>query len=114
MAGKGIGITGRRAVTERCLDYFSLKVISSSKTVEDIHCGVLVSAAGPSAGYLTKNLGIDLPIEPRKRCVYVFDCPGAPARETMPFVIDSSGVYVRNEGGRLICGGPIENVSLDK
>ena len=80
--------------------------------MEDIHCEVLVNAAGPSAGYLAKKLGIDLPIEPRKRFVYVVDCPGAPAKGAMPFVIDSSGVYVRNEGGRLICGGPIENVSL--
>lgn len=92
----------------------SLQVASgcSPKQVEDIHCGVLVNAAGPSAGYLAKKLGIDLPVEPRKRCVFVLDCPDAPAKDAMPFVIDKSGVYVRNEGGRFISGGPIENVSL--
>lgn len=106
-------ITGEAVdvVTDQNGQISCVKVASgcSPKQVEDIHCGVLVNAAGPSAGYLAKKLGIDLPVEPRKRCVFVLDCPDAPAKDAMPFVIDKSGVYVRNEGGRFISGGPIEN-----
>ncbi|XP_029210318.2 FAD-dependent oxidoreductase domain-containing protein 1-like [Acropora millepora] len=81
---------------------------SPPKQTEVIHCGVLVNAAGPSAGYVAKKLGIDLPIEPRKRCVYVLDCPRAPAKDAMPFIIDYSGVYLRHEGCKFIAGGPVE------
>ncbi|XP_068730783.1 FAD-dependent oxidoreductase domain-containing protein 1-like [Montipora capricornis] len=80
----------------------------STKQAEVIHCGVLVNAAGPNAGYFAKKLGIDLPVEPRKRCVFVVDCPGAPAKAAMPFIIDYSGVYLRHEGHRFVCGGPVE------
>lgn len=85
---------------------------SPPKQTEVIHCGVLVNAAGPSAGYVAKKLGIDLPIEPRKRCVYVLDCPRAPAKDVMPFIIDYSGVYLRHEGCRFIAGGPVEEVRM--
>ena len=85
---------------------------SSPGNVETIHCGDLVNAAGPNAGHIAKKLGIDLPVKPRKRYIYVIDCPGAPEKEAMPFVIDSSGAYVRSEGGRFICGLSPEDVSL--
>ena len=82
--------------------------------MEVIHCGALVNAAGPSAGYLAKKLGIDLPVKPRKRFIYVLDCPDAPAKEKMPFalLIDPSGVYVCHDGGTFVSGLSPENVSL--
>jgi len=86
---------------------------SSPDNVEDIHCGVVVNAAGPSAWYLAKKLGIDLPVEPRKRCIYVLDCLGDPTKDVMPFVIDTSGAYVRNEGDRFISGLAPENASFN-
>ncbi len=62
-----------------------------------IACGAVVDAAG--AGGATKicnDLGIDLPIEPRKRCTFVFEC-----REDIgptPFTIFDTGLVFRSEG----------------
>jgi len=58
--------------------------------------GVVVNAAGSRAGALCRQLGIELPVWPRKRYVYVFDC-----REDLlsaPLTIDPSGVTFRPEG----------------
>jgi len=46
-----------------------------------------------------------LPVERRKRYVYVVHCPDAPMMD-MPMVCDPSGFYIRREGlgGKYICG----------
>ncbi|MSP49834.1 MAG: FAD-binding oxidoreductase [Alphaproteobacteria bacterium] len=63
----------------------------------------VVNAAGPQAGKLAAMAGLDLPVVPRKRFVYVFDC-----RETLeprlPLLIDASGAWARPEGAGYIGG----------
>lgn len=84
----------------------------SPANLQTIHCGFLVNAAGPKAGHLAKKLGIHLPVEPRKRCVFVLDCPEGPGRDEMPFVVDCTGTYVRPEGGCYIAGLSPDHVSM--
>lgn len=63
--------------------------------------GVVLNAAGArDATGLAAQVGIDLPVEPRKRCAFVFQC-----REEVgdtPQIILPNGVAVRYEGGRYL------------
>jgi len=65
-------------------------------------CGALVNAAGYHARALASMIGIDLPVRPRKRIVYVFDCRDRPERA--PLTIDPTGVWFRPEGANFIGG----------
>lgn len=72
---------------------------------ERLGCGALVNAAGPWAGGLARMAGVDLPVEPRKRYVYVLDVRSPPAALAMaPLTVDPGGVWFRPEGRTFICG----------
>ena len=60
-------------------------------------CGMVLNATGPWAGIFSNNvLGIQLPVEARKRYVFCFHCPDGP--DLCPLLVDPTGVYVRSEG----------------
>ncbi|SMH27565.1 NAD(P)/FAD-dependent oxidoreductase [Mesorhizobium australicum] len=104
----------RRALKTRDVAFIKAEVTSISRegnkvtkvTLDDgsqISAGTVVNAAGPSGGKVAALAGITLPVEPRKRSVFVFE-----ARERyadMPLIVDPSGVYVRPEGSVYITGG---------
>jgi sarcosine oxidase len=67
-----------------------------------LSCDQVVIAAGPSSGSVAGLIGADIPVEPRRRQVFVID-----ARHELPdcpLVVDPSGVYFRPEGKFFICG----------
>ncbi|NXJ07206.1 FXRD1 protein, partial [Odontophorus gujanensis] len=80
--------------------------LPNSLEQQPVSCAVVVAAAGAWTGKLldSATAGLrgslalsPLPIEPRKRYVYVWHCPDGPGLET-PFLIDTSGAYFRREG----------------
>ena len=67
-----------------------------------LKCGHLVNATGPNAGILTRMARIRLPIEPRKRSIFMVHGDSAPAE--MPVLVDPNGVFLRPDGPFHICG----------
>jgi FAD-dependent oxidoreductase domain-containing protein 1 len=63
----------------------------------------VVNAAGPQAGKLAATAGLALPVVPKKRFVYVFDCREA-LSPRLPLMIDPTGVWCRPEGSGYIGG----------
>jgi FAD-dependent oxidoreductase domain-containing protein 1 len=84
---------------ERRRDHVDAAALADGRRIA---CGTLVNAAGPQAGDVAALAGLRLPVEPRKRCVFVVACradiPG------MPLLVDTSGVWARPEGNGFICG----------
>ena len=78
-----------------------------------IACGALVLAAGPNSGAVAALAGVDLPVRPRKRSVFVFRTPAA--LPGFPLLIDATGVWCRPEGAGFICGvSPPERSTLTR
>ena len=69
---------------------------------EVLDCDTAVVSAGAWSGRVASFLGIDMPVVPRKRMVYVIACqqklPGC------PLVIDPSGNWFRQEGAYFLSG----------
>ena len=69
---------------------------------ERVPCGTVVNAAGPNARAVAAFAGIALPVEARKRSVFVLACRDVlPA---CPLVIDTTGTWFRPEGDRFLAG----------
>ncbi len=76
-----------------------------------VSAGTVVNASGPRGGLTARMAGLDAPIEPRKRTLFVFDCAKSPegtARVNggrLPLMIDVTGVHCRPEGRYFLVGG---------
>lgn len=69
---------------------------------ETIEADVVVNAAGAWAAKVAAWAGIDLPVHGRRRSVFAFSCPDR--LPGCPLVIDISGIWMRPEGRRFLCG----------
>lgn len=70
---------------------------------EVIEFGRMIVSAGANSGAVMRMMGLDLPVGPRKRVIYQFDCREELSPK-LPLTIDPSGVFVRTEGKGFICG----------
>jgi FAD-dependent oxidoreductase domain-containing protein 1 len=91
---------------DRTVDRAGDRIASVSlKSSGRIALGALVNAAGAGAGALAAMAGIRLPVGPRKRYVYVLDCPQAgDALHRGPLMVDPTGLYLRPEGRHFLTG----------
>lgn len=104
----------RKALRSRKVDFITASVTAISRqgnrvtgvtldNGETLEAGIVVNAAGPNAGKVAAMAGLELPVEPRKRNVFVFE---ARDRFTdMPLIVDPSGIWWRPEGSVYITGG---------
>ncbi len=76
--------------------------LSDGKEFSTTH---IVNAAGTAAGHVAALAGIELPVGPRKRYVYLLDCPQASeALHGAPLTVEPTGVYFRPEGRHFLTG----------
>ena len=103
----------RRAARERHVDYVEAAAVRLVRVGDRIAsvalsngtalaCDDCVIAAGASSGALVRDVGIDLPVSPRKRTVFHVKAPVLGAG--FPMVFDISGFWLRPEGDGFICG----------
>ncbi|XP_003472605.1 FAD-dependent oxidoreductase domain-containing protein 1 isoform X2 [Cavia porcellus] len=90
--------------------------MDNSLEYQPVKCAIVINAAGAWSGQVAELAGVGkgppgtlqgtkLPVEPRKRFVYLWHCPQGPGLET-PLITDTNGVYFRREGlGKNYVGG---------
>lgn len=90
------------------------------KSGQIIQAGWIVNASGPRAALTAHMAGLHIPVEPRKRTSFVFDCARSPEGSArvnggrLPLMIDISGTYCRPEGRFFLTGcPPREDVAVD-
>ena len=89
---------GARFVTDRVtgLDVVGGRVVAAElQKAGRLACGAVVNAAGTRAAQVMAMVGLDLPVEPRKRTVFVIDAPNARHADG-PLLVDA-GFYLRPE-----------------
>ncbi len=108
----------RRQSRERGVEYVAAEVVAINRSGdgdrvesvtlasgEVIACGQVVNASGPRAVETARMVGLDIPVEPRKRFTYIFKAEN-PLDVDLPLTIDPSGVHLReNGGGTYMAGG---------
>ncbi|WP_226576245.1 NAD(P)/FAD-dependent oxidoreductase [Acuticoccus sediminis] len=84
-----------------------------------VEAGTIVNASGPRAALTAKMAGLDVPIEPRKRTMFVFDAANSPEGTAtvnggrLPLMIDPTGVFCRPEGRYFLCGAaPVDDPAV--
>jgi glycine/D-amino acid oxidase-like deaminating enzyme len=85
-----------------------------------IAAGNIVNASGPRAALTARMAGLDVPVEPRKRTLFVFDCAQTPEgsatvnKGRLPLMIDPTGTFCRPEGRYFLSGAaPVEDPAVD-
>jgi FAD-dependent oxidoreductase domain-containing protein 1 len=103
LAGEAVGLD----LAEHLLRVDSVRLADGG----ELTSGTVVNAAGPWARQLAAMAGVPLPVEARRRAVFVFDARWQPP--DFPLVIDTSGAWFRPEGEGFIAGhAPPESEDL--
>jgi glycine/D-amino acid oxidase-like deaminating enzyme len=78
-----------------------------------VACGTVVNAAGCRAREVADMVGLPLPVEPRARTSFVFDCR-TPIDHVVPLTVTPVGVHFRREQTHYMCGAvPTDDRAID-
>ncbi len=78
-----------------------------------VSCGHVVNAAGPRAKLIAAMVGLELPVEPRARTSFMFDCPTEIAHN-VPLIITPEGVHFRREQHHYMTGAvPLVDTAVE-
>ena len=107
----------RRSARERGVEFVAGEVVAMGKSANGkrvetltlangdvIACGKVVNATGSRGAMTAKMVGIDIPIEPRKRFTWIFSAE-QPLDRDLPLTIDPSGVHFRQDGPKTYLAG---------
>ncbi|WP_428529266.1 NAD(P)/FAD-dependent oxidoreductase [Roseibium sp.] len=91
--------SGKAAIEREGAGYWSVRLPDGAT----VSTPIVVNCTGASGGAdICRQAGIDVPIVPKKRCVFTFECRDDLVK--FPLLIDPTGTYVRPEGTGYICG----------
>ncbi len=114
----------RRRARRNGVEYLTDRVVGldiSGERIERVRlasgnsvgCDYVVNCSGPHGAVIAAMAGFQLPVEPRQRSVFVFDCH-ADIQPDFPLTIDTSGVWVRRDPPYFLAGGvPVDDAAVD-
>lgn len=79
------------------------KIGEEKGVLQKISCKYVINAAGTSGRKIASWIGADIPVFPRKRCIFYFECEDKSIKRC-PLVVDPSGLYWRGEKDDFITG----------
>jgi glycine/D-amino acid oxidase-like deaminating enzyme len=107
----------RRSAREHGVEYIQNEVVAMTRDASGRHvqsvtlasgevvaCGKVLNASGPRAVRTSRMVGIELPVEPRKRFTWIFKAE-EPLDRPLPLTIDPSGIHVRQDSENYYLAG---------
>ncbi len=107
----------RRSAREHGVEYIQNEVVAMTRDAsgrqvqsvtlasgEVVACGKVLNASGPRAVRTSRMVGIELPVEPRKRFTWIFKAE-KPLDRPLPLTIDPSGIHVRQDSENYYLAG---------
>jgi sarcosine oxidase subunit beta len=114
-----LGVQLKRATPAIGIRRANERVVAVETPAGAIACETVVNAAGPWAGQVGTLAGLEIPVQPVRRCIYMTE-PFPLIAADIPLTIDvDSGFYLRKEGAKVLFGmsnenePPGENLTVD-
>ena len=115
-AARRAGVVFREGAAVTAIECSAGRVQAVRIGEERIACGRVIDAAGAWAGEVGRLAGVELPVRPLRRHIFVTDAVPSIARD-VPMTIDfASGLYLHRESGGVLLGmaDPAEGVAFDQ